>query len=347
MWNRKHKMITPPYLKTGDKVAIIATARKVSLAEMEPAIAQLKSWGLKVITGNYLSAEYNQFAGTDEERTADIQQMLDDADVKAIFCARGGYGSVRIIDWLDFKRFVASPKWIVGYSDITVFHSHINRNFGIETLHGTMPVNFPPDGSETPSTESLRKALFGEDIHYRFASHPLNRNGAASGDVIGGNLSMLYSLSASSSDVDTDGKILFFEDVDEYLYHIDRMMMNLKRSGKLGRLAGLVVGGMTKMNDNTIPYGLTAEEIVANAVVEYDFPVCFNFPAGHQDNNFALIMGRQAELSVADEVELRFLQNSSQIKPFSRLKSLLIPTGVLLFFFALLYLLYALLIKHR
>jgi len=299
-------MITPPYLKTGDSIAIIATARKVSFAEMEPAVARLRSWGLQVITGNYLTACYNQFAGTDEERTSDLQRMLDDAEVRAIFCARGGYGSIRIIDRLDFTRFLASPKWIVGYSDITVFHSHINRNFGIETLHGTMPLNFPQDGSEIPSTESLRKALFGEDILYRFAAHPLNRMGVASGEIIGGNLSVLYSLSDSASDMDPDGKILFIEDVDEYLYHIDRMMMNLKRSGKLRRLAGLVVGGMTGMNDNTIPYGFTAEEIIAGAVSEYDFPVCFNFPAGHQDNNCALVMGRQAELSVADEAQLHF-----------------------------------------
>jgi muramoyltetrapeptide carboxypeptidase len=338
-------MITPPYLKPGDKVAIIATARKVSFAEMEPAIAQLKSWGLKVLTGNFLTAEYNQFAGTDEERIADMQHMLDDAEVKAIFCARGGYGSVRIIDRLDFTHFMTSPKWIVGYSDITVFHSHINRNFGMETLHAIMPINFPHEGGKTPSIESLRKALFGEDIEYRFASHPLNRNGVVSGEVIGGNLSMLYSLSASASDIDTEGKILFIEDVDEYLYHIDRMMMNLKRSGKLSHLAGLVVGGLTGMNDNTIPYGLTPEKIIAEAVAECDYPVCFNFPAGHQDNNFALIMGRQAELSVADITELKFLKSSSQIRLFNRVKSLLIPTGVLFLFFALLYLLYALVIK--
>ena len=306
-------MISPPYLKTGDKVAIIATARKVSYAEMDPAIAKLKSWGLKVLTGNYLTAESNQFAGTDKERTTDLQQMLDDAEVKAIFCARGGYGSVRIIDRLDFTRFIASPKWIVGYSDITVFHSHINRNFGIETVHGTMPINFPPDGSETPSTESLRKALFGEDIQYRFASHPLNKKGNAAGEVIGGNLSMLYSLSASISDIDTSGKILFIEDVDEYLYHIDRMMMNLKRSGKLSHLAGLIVGGMTGMNDNTIPYGFNAEEIIAEAVAEFDYPVCFNFPAGHQENNYAFIVGREAKLTIAAESELRFSKNPNPI----------------------------------
>lgn len=339
-------MITPPYLKTGDKVAIIATARKVSYAEMEPSIAQLKSWGLKVLTGNYLTAESNQFAGTDEERTADLQQMMDDPEVKAIFCARGGYGSVRIIDRLDFTHFIASPKWIVGYSDITVFHSHINKNFGIETLHGTMPINFPSDGFETPSTESLRKALFGEEINYRITSHPLNRRGTVSAEVIGGNLSMLYSLSGSSSDINTEGKILFIEDVDEYLYHIDRMMMNLKRAGKLSNLAALVVGGMTGMNDNTIPYGFTAEEIIASSVAEYDFPVCFNFPAGHQENNFALIMGRQADLTVGEESGLIFLKSNDLAKPLKHLKSFLIPGFVMFLFFALLYLLYAMVIKR-
>jgi len=299
-------MIAPPYLKPGDKVAIVATARKVSFTEMEPAIRVLKAWGLTVITGNNLTAEDNQFAGTDWERASDMQQMLDDPEMRAIFCARGGYGSVRIIDRLDFTRFVASPKWIVGYSDITVFHSHISRHFGIETLHGTMPINFPIDGSENPSVSSLRKALFGEEVQYTFPGHPLNRKGPAWGQLIGGNLSILYSLSATASDFETDGKILFIEDVDEYLYHIDRMMMNLKRSGKLGKLAGLIVGGMTKMNDNTIPYGHTAEEIISNAAAEYGYPVCFNFPAGHQDKNYALIVGREAELSVNENTTLRF-----------------------------------------
>lgn len=339
-------MITPPYLKAGDKVAIIATARKVSFAEMEPAIATFRSWGLNVLTGNWLTAGYHQFAGTDEQRTADMQQMLDDTEVRAIFCARGGYGSVRMIDKLDFTRFVASPKWIVGYSDITVFHAHINRNFGIETLHGTMPINFPPDGSSNAAVESLHQALFGEDLQYRFPSHPLNRMGNASGEVIGGNLSILYSLSASASDIDTEGRILFIEDLDEYLYHIDRMMMNLKRSGKLSRLAGLVVGGMTAMNDNTIPFGFTAEEIITAAVAEYDFPLCFNFPAGHRNDNRAFIMGRQAELSVADETDLCFLQAGKKLNLFGLLKLILKPAAVLFFFFALLYVVYALVIKH-
>ncbi|MFZ4707850.1 MAG: S66 peptidase family protein [Bacteroidales bacterium] len=300
-------MITPPFLKSGDKVAIVATARKVSYAEMEAAISRLKSWGLSVVTGNHLTSDNNQFAGTDNERTTDMQQMLDDPDVKAIFCARGGYGSVRIIDQLDFTGFIATPKWIVGYSDITVFHSHINRNFRVETLHGPMPINFPAYGKENPSTESLRKVLFGEEIKCTVPGHKLNRKGSAQAELIGGNLSILYSLSATPSDIETHGKILFIEDVDEYLYHIDRMMMNLKRSGKLGHLAGLIVGGMTKMNDNAIPYGKTAEEIISDAVAEYSYPVCFNFPAGHQDQNFALIIGRVVKLTVNSNSELHFI----------------------------------------
>jgi muramoyltetrapeptide carboxypeptidase len=299
-------MITPPNLKPGDNVGIVATARKVSYSEMEPATRLFKSWGLTVLTGNYLTADYNQFAGTDKERAFDMQQMLNDPDIRAIFCARGGYGSVRIIDRMDFTKLVASPKWIVGYSDTTVFHSHIIRNFKIETLHGPMPLNFPADGIMTPSLDSLRKALFGEEIQYTIPGHLLNRKGIARGQLIGGNLSILYSLSATPSDIETNGKILFIEDVDEYLYHIDRMMMNLKRSGKLSQLAGLIVGGMTKMNDNTIPYGRTAEEIIFDAVAMYDYPVCFNFPAGHQDENYALIFGREVELFVDNSSTLRF-----------------------------------------
>lgn len=339
-------MITPPYLKPGDKVAIVATARKVSFAEMEPAIKVFKTWGLTVLTGNYLTADNNQFAGTDEERTSDMQQMLDDPEVRAIFCSRGGYGSVRIIDRLDFSKFVVAPKWIVGYSDITVFHSHISRNFGIETIHGTMPINFPADGTENPSIESLRKALFGEEIQYTVPGHYLNRRGSAQGQLIGGNLSMLYSLSATPSDIETDGKILFIEDLDEYLYHIDRMLMNLKRSGKLSNLAGLIVGGMSKMNDNTIPYGKTAEEIISDVIAEYDYPVCFNFPAGHLDENNALIIGREVDLSVDDETTIRFAEGVEEGSRIKNLKKMLLPLGILFLFFGALYLLYALIIRR-
>jgi muramoyltetrapeptide carboxypeptidase len=294
-------MITPPFLKPGDTVAIVAPGRKVSLTEMEPAFSLLKSWGLKVVTGPNLFGSQDQYSGTDEARASDLQIMLDNETVSAIICARGGYGTVRIIDKLNFDAFSRTPKWVVGYSDVTVLHSHIQSQLGIETLHATMPINFPPDGTENESTRSLHDALFGQIPEYSIAPASLNRNGKAEGELTGGNLSILYALNGTPSEVNYDGKILFIEELDEYLYHIDRMMMTLKRSGKLAKLSGLIVGEMTKMNDNTIPFGKTAGQIVADAVAEYDYPVCFGFPAGHQDINKTLFMGRTVMLDVDSE----------------------------------------------
>lgn len=296
------RLIQPSYLKKGDKIGIVACARKISPGEMAPAIEILKGWGLKVVVGKNLFNADCQFSGTDAERAEDLQTMLNDASVKAVISARGGYGTMRIIEKIDFTEFKKSPKWLVGYSDITVLHSHIHT-LGIETLHATMPINFTKD-QET--LESLRKALFGEKINYESNAHSLNRKGIAQGELIGGNLSLLYALTGSVSDIDTTGKILFIEDLDEYLYHIDRMMMNLKRAGKLSRLAGLVVGGMTDMKDNAIPFGKTAEEIILDAVKEYNYPVCFNFPAGHVDKNFALYLGRTAKLEISGTTKLSF-----------------------------------------
>src|ERR1017187_6931867 len=270
-------MVSPKYLKTGDKIGIVACARKISREEIQSAIDILNSWGLEVVLGKNLFHADNQYSGTDKERAEDLQAMLDDPSIKAFISGRGGYGTIRIIDKIDFTQFKKRPKWIVGYSDITVLHSHIN-NLKIETLQATMPVNFTKNAE---ATESLRKALFGEKLNYAIETHPLNRKGNAQGIIVGRNLSLLYALTGSISDIDTKGKILFIEDLDEYLYHIDRMMINLKRSGKLGNLAGLVVGGMTGMKDNAIPFGKTAEEIILDAVKDYNFPVCFNFPAGH------------------------------------------------------------------
>lgn len=295
-------LIQPPYLKKGDTIGIIACARKISREELDPAVDILKSWGLQVVLGKNLFNADHQFSGTDTERAEDMQTMLDDTSVKAVISARGGYGTMRIIDKIDFNKFKKTPKWIIGYSDITVLHSHIHT-LGMETLHATMPINFHKDAE---ALESLRNALFGEQINYEIESHPLNRKGIAQGELIGGNLSLLYALTGSVSDVDTTGKILFIEDLDEYLYHIDRMMMNLKRSGKLSRLAGLVVGGMTDMKDNAVPFGKTAEEIILDAVKEYNYPVCFHFPAGHVDKNLALYLGRKAKLEVAGKTKLSF-----------------------------------------
>jgi len=292
-------MISPPYLKRGDSIGIVATARKISREELEFDFEKFNEWGLKAVLGKNIYESCNQYAGTDEQRASDFQQMLNDATIKAIIIARGGYGTIRIIDEIDFSSFIKHPKWIIGYSDVTALHSHIPRQFGIETLHAAMPLNFPSDGKDNSALVSLKKALFGEKISYDISSTAFNKFGKTEGILIGGNLSLLYALAGTPSDINTSGKILFIEDLDEYLYHIDRMMMQLKRSGKLKNLAGLVVGGMTEMKDNTIPFGKTAYEIIAEAVAEYSYPVCYKFPAGHIEDNRALIIGRKVCLDVS------------------------------------------------
>jgi len=299
-------MIRPPYLKKGDKIGIAAPARRITFDEVHPSIKLFQKWGLEVVLGINVFGIENQFAGTDNQRQADFQQMLDDPSIRAIICARGGYGTVRIIDKLDFTGFCRNPKWLVGYSDITVLHAHVNKHFKIETLHSVMPVNIKEVDFNNDSIESLRKALFGEKLFY---SKPITfhfKTGLSEGILTGGNLSILYSLMGTASELETNGKILFLEDVDEYLYHIDRMMMNLKRAGKLGKLNGLIVGGMDRMNDNVIPFGKTANEIISEAVAEYHYPVCFDFPAGHGSINLALILGRSIRLKVDENMEVEF-----------------------------------------
>ncbi len=294
------KFTQPPFLKQNDTIGIVAPARKVQKEDILQAAKIFESWGLKVVYGKNLFAEENQFAGSDELRKNDFQQMLDDENIKAIVCARGGYGVSRIIDHLNFNKFLQKPKWIIGYSDIGVLHCHINTNFKIQTLHSAMPAEFPSFQENSLALTSLRQQLFGEIIAFpSVESHPLYREGIAEGILVGGNLSILYSIQNTASEIDTTGKILFIEDLDEYLYHIDRMMENLKRSGKLSNLKALVVGGMTKMHDNGIPFGKTAEEIIADKVREYNYPVLFNFPAGHvEENNFALRFGEKYKLEV-------------------------------------------------
>lgn len=290
------------YLKAGDRVALAAPARKVSPEEMQPAIEALRSWGLEVEVPEGLFASEHQFAGSDSHRAALLQRQLDDPGIKAIICCRGGYGTVRIIDRLDFARFAEHPKWIVGFSDVTVLHSHIHRTLGLPTLHATMPASgdWTPDGETwKPAVQSLHDTLFGTPLCHEWAAHPLNHGGRASAPVVGGNLSILYSLCGSASALDTRGKILLIEDLDEYLYHIDRMMQNLKRCGMLDGLAGLIVGGLSDMHDNTVPFGQTAEEIVADAVAGHDYPVAFGAPFGHLgDNNLALTLGIKYNLEV-------------------------------------------------
>ena len=296
-----------PFLKRGDRVALAAPARAVSPEEMAPAVAMLDSWGLQVVVPEGLYKSEGQLAGSDAHRASLLQGLLDDPEIKAIFCCRGGYGTVRIIDKLDFSRFAEHPKWIVGYSDVTVLHSHIHSTLGIPTLHATMPINM--HGEESPATHTMHDFLFGMKrnyVDYEWEPSAMNRKGAVCAPVVGGNLSILYSLCGSCSQIDTHGKILLIEDLDEYLYHIDRMMLNLKRCGMLDGLAGLLVGGLTDMHDNTVPFGRTAEQIVAEAVKEYDYPVLFNAPFGHLgDNNLAIPLGIKCTLESSKSKKCR------------------------------------------
>ena len=297
-------MIIPPYLKEGDTVAIVCTARKISKKELDPAIKLLTHWGLKVKLGDTVGKEYHQFGGTDVQRAEDLQEMLDDKEVQAIWCARGGHGTVRMIDEVNFSSIETNPKWIIGYSDPTVLHCHIH-NLGVATIHGQMCLEI--ENKTEATRDTLKNILFGNYDAIKFASDfKLNRTGHAKGQLIGGNLSVLSSVLGSKSTIKTEGKILFLEDLDEYLYHIDRMVHNIKRNGFFKNLAGLVIGGLTDMHDNTSPFGQSAEEIIANAVKEFNFPVCFNFPAGHSKDNRALIFGAETELIVTkDNVVLK------------------------------------------
>ncbi len=288
-------MICPPYLKKGDKVAITCPAKKLPHG-IDDAVGLLESWGLEVVLGETVTAQHHQFAGSDELRTKDLQRFLDDLDIKAIFAARGGYGTVRIIDRLEFSVLKKSPKWIVGFSDITILHAHLQAVLNMCSVHGQMPLTIP-DGSK-PSLESLRMALFGEANSYQFNSEEPGRDGEATGELIGGNLSLMVNLNGSVSDPDYRDKILFLEDVGEHLYAIDRLFWNLKRSGKLAQIKGLIIGGFTELKDFDPPFGQDVREIVLDLVKEYDYPVCFDFPAGHVSDNRALIMGKEVNLIV-------------------------------------------------
>jgi len=289
------KTIIPPYLKPGDTVGILCTARFISKEELAPSIKLLEGWGLKVKIGNTVGKQVDQMGGTDSEKVIDLQAMIEDDSISCIWCARGGYGTVRIVDQINFDSLLKHPKWILGFSDITVLHSQLLK-LNIASLHG--PLCSTIEKSSGVSIEHLKAALWGEELTYECDAHELNVAGNASGILCGGNLSLLYSMIGSPSDIDTSGKILFLEDLDEYLYHIDRMMMALKRAGKLANLAGLVVGGMTEMNDNEVPFGKSAEAIIAEHTASFNYPICFNFPCGHQAENATLKMGISAQLIV-------------------------------------------------
>ena len=291
-------MISPKLLSKGSKIAIVATARFVTENDIEPAVRRLKAMGFMPVYDDRLFAQCDQFAGDDDSRAATLQSYLDDPEIDAILCARGGYGTVRIIDKINFDKFLLNPKWIIGYSDVTVLHAHL-QSIGCESLHATMPINFSDNTEE--ALASLYDALTEKSLSYEIENAPLNIKGEAEAELVGGNISVLYSLLASSSFPNTDGKILFLEDLDEYLYHIDRMMMALKRAGKLDNIKGLIVGGLTKMHDNNIPFGKDAEHIIFEYVKDKNIPVCFNFPAGHIDDNRAMVFGRKIRLAVSNQ----------------------------------------------
>ena len=302
--SKQTRINQPPYLISGDSIAIVAPAgilkNKQNMIQQAKELAE--NWGLKVVIGTQVFNQNNHFAGTDEERAVDFQKALDNKNIKAIWCARGGYGSVRVIDRLDFPKFKDNPKWIIGYSDVTVFHNHLH-NLGFETLHAMMGTSMFFDTEETKeSIETLRKALFGEKMSYEIPSSNWNIKGVAEGELIGGNLTIMTSVLGSNSELDTDGKILFIEEIGEYKYAIDRMLQSLKRAGYFTNLKGLIVGDMTNIKRNTTSWGSSIEQLVLNIVSECDFPVLFDFPAGHEPDNRALIMGRKVKIEVTDNL---------------------------------------------
>lgn len=302
-------MYTPPCLTEGDKIALVAPAGKVKKETVDKALKVFASWGLEVITGDNAEQEYFQFAGTDQQRLADFQHAIDDPAIKAVICIRGGYGSVRLIRNIDFARFKVSPKWIVGFSDVTVFHAYLNHTLHCESLHAIMPVSFDRPEAVT-AIDTLRRVLFGKKQDYAVAPDPMNRFGYARGELAGGNLSILYSLLGTPLDFDTRNKVLFIEETGEYHYHLDRMMQSLKLAGKFDELEGLIVGTINKMRDTKDDFGLDAYGIIHEIVKDYDYPVLFGFPAGHTGDNRALIMGRQVTLQTDnDNASLRFMSN--------------------------------------
>ena len=297
-------LVIPSYLKKGDVIGITAPAGHITLEEIQPAIQRIESWGYRVRVGDTIGKIDFTFGGTDDERRDDFQKMLDDPKIKAILSARGGYGSIRIVDRLQWDKFRAHPKWIIGFSDLTVIHSVLNRRFNIASIHSKMCNSFPDDWSmaepiQVETIESINMALSGKKMKYEAVPNISNRAGISVGVLVGGNLKTLETMAGTSSDIVTAGKILFVEDAGEYSYSIDRMFWNLKRTGKLSRLAGLIVGGFRiKTDAETEDFGKTLEQIVMEKIKSYQYPVCFDFPVGHQKNNFALKCGMRHVLDV-------------------------------------------------
>ena len=292
-------MKIPPYLKKGDIIAITCPAGFMQKEKAQVCIETLQQWGLQVMVGKTLGSDSpNYFSGTDEERLYELQATLNDKNINAILCGRGGYGVGRIVDQLDFRLFKKNPKWIIGFSDITVLHSHIYRNCKIATLHAPMAAAFNEDGSTNKYILSLQKALFGKKANYKTAVHAFNQQGQAEGELVGGNLTLLANLVGTKSDINTRKKILFLEDVGEFIYGVDRLLYQLKRSGKLAHLAGLIIGGFTDTKDTDRPFGKTVYEVIKDILKDYDYPVCFDFPVSHNNENYALKVGVVHKLKI-------------------------------------------------
>ena len=304
-------LIQPPYLKAGDTVAIVAPSGilKNRTDEVDQAVALLKSWGLYAVVGKNVFSEGNHFAGTDLQRCEDFQNALDDPTISAIWCARGGYGTVRILDKLDYTKFKKKPKWVVGYSDITALHNQIH-NQGVKTIHALMCVSLTKDLNDIAYTiETFKSALFGNEMGYDLDYSTYNKTGNAKGQLVGGNLTILHTMLGSKESIDTTGKILFIEEIGEYKYHIDRMLQSLKRAGYFDNCAGVLVGGMSKMRKNTTPWGTSVEQLILDALSDYDFPIAFGMPAGHEKDNYALILGQDIELNVAGDKTLLYIRH--------------------------------------
>ncbi len=305
------KLIQPPHLKAGDTVAIIAPSGVLMNDDnsIQLGAALLKSWKLNVVWGKHLLKRNGHFAGTDEERAADFQWALDDPKIKAIWCARGGYGSVRVLDKLDYTKFKVKPKWIIGYSDITAFHNQLH-NEGYQSIHALMCTTLKNEPEKIKETiASFKNVIFGKSTAYTVPGSQYNKTGKTSGPLVGGNLTLLHTMLGSVTSINMKGKILFIEEIGEYAYHIDRMLQSLKRAGYFEGCKGLIVGDISRVRKNTTAFGRTIEEIVLDVVADYDFPVLFNFPAGHEDDNRALILGKTVELNVGKtSSELKFMR---------------------------------------
>lgn len=295
-------MIFPPYLKKTDSIGITCPAGYMPAANAQSCISTLRDWGYQVVTGKTLGSDsQNYFSGTDEERAAELQAMLDDKNIKAILFGRGGYGMSRIIDKLNFKKFKKNPKWLIGFSDITVLHMHLFSNYKIASLHAPMAAAFNNGEEKNEYILSLKNAIAGKKAKYKCPVHAFNKQGSATGKLIGGNLTLLANVIGTASDYETINCILFIEDIGEYLYSADRLLQQLKRSGKLSKITGLIIGGFTDMKDTERPFGENIYEIIKDIVAEYDYPVCFNFPVSHEKENVALKIGANYNLLVKNK----------------------------------------------